>query len=166
MYEGDLISQLTFSLDIESDKIENINEKFYLDIKRPDQYEATYNDVEIKVFDNCLGVYFELPEDEKESKVLARVRERKRYHNGKLIGTSNYNPIINIAVYNVDTLIPPMGIQLNIQKMSQLKIYTARQTLADKITSCYIKSLDTGRQMIQYRWKADITILELELKGE
>ena len=35
-----------------------------------------------------------------------------------------------------------------------------------KFTSCYMKSLDTGRQMIQYRWTVDITILELESKVE
>ena len=46
----------------------------------------------------------------KKSKVLARVKEQKRDHNGKFIETSNENPILNMAVYNVDILIPPMVI--------------------------------------------------------
>ena len=30
------------------------------------------------------------------------MKKQKRDHNGKLIGTSNDNPIINTAVYNVE----------------------------------------------------------------
>ena len=46
MGKDDLISQLAFSFDIESDKIKNINEKFYSDRKRPDHNEASSNDAE------------------------------------------------------------------------------------------------------------------------
>ena len=110
MCKGNIISQLTFSLEVESYNIDNINEEFYLDVKRLDYDEATSNYVESEAFNNFLGVYFKLPGDEKESKLLARVREQKRDPNGKLIGTSNENPILNMEVYIVDTLIPPMGI--------------------------------------------------------
>ena len=74
MCKGDLIPQLALSLDIKSDKIDNINEDFYLDGKRPDYDEATYNNVESEEFDKFLVVYVELPGDKKESKVLARVK--------------------------------------------------------------------------------------------
>ena len=40
-----------------------------------------------KSFYKFLGVYVELPGEDKESKVLACVKEQKRDHNGKLIGT-------------------------------------------------------------------------------
>ena len=36
MGEDDIISQLAFSLDIKSNNIDDINEKFYSDEKRPD----------------------------------------------------------------------------------------------------------------------------------
>ena len=55
-------------------------------------------------FDNFLGVYVELPRDDKESKVLACTKELKRDHGGSLTGTSNDNPILNIEVYNIETL--------------------------------------------------------------
>ena len=74
MCKGDLIPQFALSLDIKSDKIDNINEDFYLDGKRPDYDEATYNNVESEEFDKFLVVYVELPGDKKESKVLARVK--------------------------------------------------------------------------------------------
>ena len=41
--------------------------------------------------------------DDGESKVLGKVKDRKRNHEGMLIGTSNDNPILNTAVYNVVT---------------------------------------------------------------
>ena len=74
MCKGDLIPQLALSLDIKSDKIDNINEGFYLEGKRPDYDEATYNNVESEEFDKFLVVYVELPGDKKESKVLARAK--------------------------------------------------------------------------------------------
>ena len=74
MCKGDLIPQFALSLDIKSDKIDNINEDFYLEGKRPDYDEATYNNVESEEFDKFLVVYVELPGDKKESKVLARAK--------------------------------------------------------------------------------------------
>ena len=63
--------------------------------KRPDYDEAQSNIVGRKEFDKFLGVNVELPGDDKESKVLARVRGKKRDHDGKLIETLNENPILN-----------------------------------------------------------------------
>ena len=45
MGEDDLISQLAFSLDIEGDKIDDINEYFYSDGKSPDYDEAPSKDM-------------------------------------------------------------------------------------------------------------------------
>ena len=44
-----------------------------------------------------------LPGQDSESMVLGKVKGRKRDHNGVLIGSSNPNPILNTAVYNIDT---------------------------------------------------------------
>ena len=104
MVKDNIISQLTLLLEIESDKIDDINEEFYLDGKRPEYAESPSNIVYSKAFDKILGVYVELPVDEKSSKVFTRIKEQKRYQHGKLIGTSNDNPILNTAVYNVETL--------------------------------------------------------------
>ena len=45
--EDDIISQLSLSFDIERDKIENINEELYFDIKSPKFDESPSNNVEI-----------------------------------------------------------------------------------------------------------------------
>ena len=60
-----IISQLALSFDIESEKIGGINEEFYSDRKRPACDEASSNDVESESFDKFLGVYVELPGDDK-----------------------------------------------------------------------------------------------------
>ena len=59
--------------------------------------------MESKELDKFLGEYVELPRDDKGYKVLDHVMEWKRDHNGKFIGTSNENPILNTEVYNVET---------------------------------------------------------------
>ena len=35
--------------------------------------------------------------------VLDRVKDRKRNHDGKLIGRTDPNPILNTAVYNIES---------------------------------------------------------------
>ena len=65
----------------------------------------------------------ELPVDEHESKVLDIVKERNIYHYGKFIGTSNYNPILNTSVSNVET---PDGHISEYTENFIAKIYTER----------------------------------------
>ena len=65
MVKDNIISQLTLLLEIESDKIDDINEEFYLDGKRPEYAESPSNIVYSKALDKFLGVYVELPVDEK-----------------------------------------------------------------------------------------------------
>ena len=89
MGKYNIISQLALVFDIESDNIDNINEEFHSNGKGPEYDEAPSNNVESKSFNKFLGVYVELPGDEKESKVLARVKEQKQDYGGKLIGMSN-----------------------------------------------------------------------------
>ena len=64
---------------------------------------APNSDVASTAFDKFLGVYVTLPGDNGESKVLARVKDRKIDHDGALIGKTHYNTILNTAVYNVET---------------------------------------------------------------
>ena len=63
--EDHIISQLAFSFDIESDKIDNISEELYPRRKRPDHDKALSNNVYKKLLDTFLGLYVELPGDEK-----------------------------------------------------------------------------------------------------
>ena len=65
--------------------------------------DAPNSDVESTAFDKFLGVYVTLPGDDGESRVLARVKDRKRDHDGALIGKTHSNPILNTSVYNVET---------------------------------------------------------------
>ena len=65
--------------------------------------DATNSDVESTAFDKFLGVYVMLPGGDSESKVLARVKDQKRDHDGALIRKTQYNPILNTSVYNVET---------------------------------------------------------------
>ena len=57
MAKDNIISQLAFSLDIESGDIDDIKEGFYSYITRPDYSESLSNNVESKSFDKYLDVY-------------------------------------------------------------------------------------------------------------
>ena len=87
MCKENLIVKLAFSFYIESENIDDIDEQFYSDEKRPYYDEASSNDVEIKAFDKYLDVYVELPGYNKKSKVLDHLKEAKQDHDGKLIVT-------------------------------------------------------------------------------
>ena len=101
--EDDIERQLAYCFDLSEDSLNESNDTVFSDIDRPDMDEAPSNDVESKEFDKFLGVYVELPGDDGESKVLSRVKNRKRDHDGKLLGNFNENPILNTAVYNVES---------------------------------------------------------------
>ena len=79
-------------------------ETVFSDKTRPDMDEVPNQDVESEVFDNFLRVYIKLPSNDGASKVLARVKNRKRDHDGKLVGHYNANPILNTSVYNIESL--------------------------------------------------------------
>ena len=101
--DDDALQQLSFNFDVEIDDIDDSNEEAKSDGERPEMDDAPNSDVESTEFDKFLGVYIELPGDDAESKVIARVKDRKRDHDGALIGRTNSNPILNTAVYNIET---------------------------------------------------------------
>ena len=74
--------------------------------------DSPTDDVESSEFNKFLGIYVELPGNDDESKVLERVKNRKRDHDGRLIGITNPNSVLNTAIYNIET---PDG---NIQEYS------------------------------------------------
>ena len=112
MDNDDLQLQLSFCFDLNPLDIDNSKEEAASNHKIPHIDDSVSADVESTAFDKFLGLYVKLPGDDGESMVLARVKDRKRDHDGKLIGASNPNPILSTAVYNVET---PDG---NIQEYS------------------------------------------------
>ena len=103
--DDNIEEQLSFTFDLkESDLNENeLEHEAASDPHRPHMDEAPTNDVSSDAFDKFLGIYLELPDDDGESKVLGRVKDRKRDHDGVLIGKSHDNPVLNTAVYNIET---------------------------------------------------------------
>ena len=72
-------------------------------------------DVESTAFDKFLGVYVTLPGDDGESKVLARVKDQKRYHDGALIAKRN---LTQASIQQSTILRLPMNIFRSILLMS------------------------------------------------
>ena len=101
--DEDIKEQLSYNFDLKESDIYDSKEVAVSDKNRPDMDDAPNSDVESTAFDKLLGVYVTLPGDDGESKVLARVKDRKRDHDGALIGKTHSNPILKTAVYNVET---------------------------------------------------------------
>ena len=96
--DEDIKEQLSYNFDLKESDIYDSKEVAVSDKNRPDMDDAPNSDVESTAFDKFLGVYVTLPGDDGESKVLARVKDRKRDHDGALIGKTHSNPILNTAV--------------------------------------------------------------------
>ena len=103
--DDDIEQQLAFTFELkESDLNDNqLEHEAASDPHRPEMDNAPTNDVDSDAFDKFIGIYLELPGEDGESKVLGRVMNRKRDHDGVLIGKSHDNPILNTAVYNIET---------------------------------------------------------------
>ena len=101
--DDDIEKQLSYCFDLSEDQLKEEDQTVFSDEKRPEMDEAPTNDVESEAFDKFLGAYVQLPSDDGESKVLMRVKNRKRDHDGKLLGQYNENPILNTSVYNVES---------------------------------------------------------------
>ena len=101
--DDNIEQQLDFTFDLkESDLNENeLEHETASDPHRPHMDENPTNDVNSEAFDKFLGIYLELPNG--ESKILGRVKNRKRDHDGVLIGKSHDIPVLNTAVYNIET---------------------------------------------------------------
>ena len=103
MDSNDLESQLSFCFDLKQSDINNSNEEAASNMEIPNIDDSPSDNVDSSEFDKFLGIYVELPGDDGESKVLGRVKNRKRDHDGRLIGTTNPNPVLNTAIYNIET---------------------------------------------------------------
>ena len=101
--DEDIKEQLSYRFDLKESNIYDSKEVAVSDNNRPDMDDAPNSDVQSTTFDKFLGVYVTLPGDDGESKVLVRVNDLKRDHYGALIGKTHSNPILNTAVYNVET---------------------------------------------------------------
>ena len=101
--DEDIKEQLSYTFDIKESDIDYSKEVAVSDKNRLDMDDVPNSDVESTASDKFLGVYVTLPGNDGESKVLARVKDRKRDHDGDLIGKTHSNPILNTAVYNVET---------------------------------------------------------------
>ena len=100
--DDDIERQLSYCFDLDTNELNDSKDTVFTDTHRPDMDDAPLTGVESEAFDKFLRVvYVELPGDDGESKVLARVKNRKRDHDGKLLGKFNDNPILNTSVYNV-----------------------------------------------------------------
>ena len=95
--------QLSYNFDLKDIDIDEYKEVAVSDKNRPDMDDAPNSDVDSTAFEKFLGVYVMLPGDDGESKVLARVKDLKRDHDGSLIGKTHSKPILNTSVYNVET---------------------------------------------------------------
>ena len=103
MDSNDLESQLSFCFDIKHSDINDDKEEAASNMEIPHIEDSPTDDLESSEFDKFLGIYVELPGDDGESKVLGRVKNRKRDHDGRLIGITNPNPVLNTAIYNIET---------------------------------------------------------------
>ena len=73
MDDSDIKSQLAFSFDLEPHDIDILKEEAASDPEIPHIDETPTNDIESTEFDKFLGVYMEIPGDDGESKVLAKI---------------------------------------------------------------------------------------------
>lgn len=99
--DDDLKAQLSYCLDIPEDSFDTNAQEHYSDSDRPEYDDSPSHDVESSAFDKFLGLTVEIPGSDGASKVLGKVTGRKRDAHGVLIGTSNENPILNTALYEV-----------------------------------------------------------------
>ena len=100
--DDELEAQLGFCFDISNDEMAGTNNSELSEDKIPDADGAT-PDVESEAFDKFLGIEVKIPSDDGESNVLGRVTKRKRDHDNSLIGKYDENPVLNTALYQVET---------------------------------------------------------------
>ena len=101
--DKDIKEQLSYNFDLKESDIDDSKEVAVSDKNWLDMDDAPNLDVQSTALDKFLGVYVTLPGDDGESKVLARIKDRKIDHDGDLIGKAHSNPILDTAVYNVET---------------------------------------------------------------
>ena len=80
---------MTFCFYLQPQDIDNSGEETISDTYIPFVDDSPTDDIESPEFDKFLGVYVTLPGDDRESMVLARIKNRKRNHECELVETSN-----------------------------------------------------------------------------
>lgn len=101
--DDELDAQLGFCFDISNEELIGSNNNKLGEDKIPDS-DGAVPDVESEAFDKFLGIEVNIPSDDGESTVCGKVTKRKRDHDNSLIGQYNENPILNTALYQVETL--------------------------------------------------------------
>ena len=101
MDNDDLEAQLSFCFDLQPRDINDSGEEAASDKDIPFIDDTPSDDVESSEFEKFIGVHMLLPGDDGESMVIGRVKDRKRNHDGKLIGITDPNPILNTVVYHI-----------------------------------------------------------------
>lgn len=100
--EYELEAQLGFCFDLADGELNGDNETDLTEDNIPDSDGAGV-EVDSEAFDNFLGLAVKIPSDDGESTILGKVTKRKRDHDNSLVGTYNENPILNTALYQVET---------------------------------------------------------------
>ena len=101
--DDELDAQLGFCFDISNEELIGSNNNELGEDKIPDS-DGAVPDVESEAFDKFLGIEVNIPSDDGESTILGKVTKRKQDHDNSLIGQYNENPILNTALYQVETL--------------------------------------------------------------
>ena len=101
--DEELESQLGFYFDLSIDGITD-NQKSELKEDTIPDVDGAGAEVDSAAFDNFLGIEVKIPADDGESTVIGKVTKRKRDHDNRLLGTYNENPVLNTALYQVETL--------------------------------------------------------------
>lgn len=100
--DEELDEQLQFCFNIGNQDLDNSDAPALGDTNRPDCNMAG-DDIESEAFDKFLGIHIEVPGQDAESVAVGKVIGRKRNTDGQLMGRSNDNPILNTAIYDVQT---------------------------------------------------------------
>ena len=100
--EEDLDAQLGFCFDLSSGELNGSNNNELQEDNIPES-DCSSHEVYSSAFDKFLGIEVNIPATDGESTVIGKVTKRKRDHDNALIGQYNENPILNTALYQVET---------------------------------------------------------------
>ncbi len=100
--EDDLDAQLGFCFDLSGGELNGSNNDELQEDDIPES-DGSSHEVDSSAFDKFLGIEVNIPATDGESTVIGKVTKRKRDHDNALIGQYNENPILNTALYQVET---------------------------------------------------------------
>lgn len=100
--EEELDAQLGFCFDISNKELKGSDNDGLEEDNIPD-LDGTSHEVDSSAFDKFLGINVNISASDGKSTVIRKVTKRKRDHGNALIGQYNENPILNTALYQVET---------------------------------------------------------------